>query len=89
MISDGILIPLLAFLLSLTLWGMKGSQKRHGKTTPLYAGVGGAIATLVGILVFMPIHIIGLISLVSASIWDIVLLRKQPSSCKTQANNKE
>jgi len=81
-ISDAILIPLLAFFLSLALWGMKSSQKKHGKTTPFYVGVGGAIAALVGILVFMPVHIIGLVTLVSASIWDIVLLRKSPSSCE-------
>ncbi|NOY71268.1 MAG: MerC domain-containing protein [Gammaproteobacteria bacterium] len=83
MISDAILIPLLAFFLILALWGMKSSQKRHGKTTPFYVGVGGAIAAFVGILVFMPVHIIGLITLVSASIWDIVLLRKPSSSHET------
>ncbi|MCF6303387.1 MAG: MerC domain-containing protein [Devosiaceae bacterium] len=34
-ISDAILIPLLALFLGIALWGMKGSQKRHGKTAPL------------------------------------------------------
>lgn len=82
-ISDAILIPLLALFLGLALWGMKGSQKRHGKTTPFYVGIGGAIAALVGVFVFIPVHVIGLITLVGASIWDIVLLRKQPSSCET------
>jgi len=41
MISDAILIPLLALFLSLALWGIKNSQKRHGKTTPFYVGAGG------------------------------------------------
>ena len=82
-ISDAILIPLLALFLSLALWGIKSSQKRHGKTAPFYIGAGGAAAAFIGILVFMPVHIIGLIALVGASIWDIVLLRKSPTSCET------
>lgn len=82
-ISDAILIPLLALFLSLALWGMKGSQKKHGKTVPFYIGVAGAVAALVGIFVFIPIHVIGLITLVGASIWDIVLLRKSPASCES------
>jgi len=82
-ISDAILIPLLAAFLSLALWGIKSSQKKHGKTTPFYVGLGGAVAALVGIFVFIPVHVIGLIVLVGASIWDIVLLRKSPVSCKT------
>jgi mercuric ion transport protein len=79
-ISDAILIPLLALFLGIALWGMKGSQKRHGKTTPFYVGVGGAVAALLGVFVFIPVHVIGLIALVGASIWDVVLLRKQASS---------
>lgn len=82
-ISDAILIPLLAAFLSLALWGIKSSQKRHGKTPPFYVGAGGAVAALVGIFVFIPVHAIGLITLVGASIWDIVLLRKPPSSSET------
>lgn len=81
-ISDAILIPLLALFLGFALWGLKGSQKKHGKTSPFYVGAGGAIAALVGIFVFIPIHVIGLIALVGASIWDIVLLRKSPASCE-------
>jgi len=46
-------------------------------------GSAGAIATLVGIFVFMPLHILGLVALVGASLWDIVLLRKQLSTCET------
>ena len=82
-ISDAILIPLLALFLGLALWGMKSSQRKHGKTTPFYVGVGGAVAALVGVFIFIPVHVIGLITLVGASIWDIVLLRKHPSTCET------
>jgi len=81
-ISDAILIPLLALFLGIALWGIKGSQKRHGKTTPFYVGAGGAVAALAGVFVFIPVHVIGLIALVGASIRDIVLLRKLPTLCE-------
>jgi len=81
-ISDAVLIPLLALFLGLALWGMKSSQRKHGKRAPFYVGVGGAVAALVGIFVSIPIHIIGLIALVGASVWDIVLLRKHSSVCE-------
>jgi len=43
----------------------------------------GPAAAFIGILIFMPLqHIVGLIALVGASIWDIVLLRKLPASCE-------
>lgn len=71
-ISDAILIPLLALFLGFALWGMKSSQHKHGKA-------------LVGVFVFIPVHVVGLIALVGASIWDIVLLRKSPSSCESTA----
>lgn len=78
-VSDAILIPLLALFLALALWGMKGSQKRHRKTTPFYVAMGGAVAALAGVFVFIPIHVVGLVVFIGASIWDIVLLRKSPS----------
>jgi len=82
-INDAVLIPLLALFLGIALWGMKSSQRKHGKKAPFYVGAAGAVAALVGVFVFIPIHVIGLIALVGASIWDIVLLRKSPSSCET------
>jgi len=82
-ISDAVLIPMLALFLGITLWGMKGSRAKHGNSKPLYLGSSGAIAALVGIFVFMPLHILGLVALIGASVWDIILLRKQPSTCET------
>ena len=82
-ISDTILIPLLVLFLALALWGIKGSQRKHSKTAPFYVGVAGAVAALVGVFVFIPIHVIGLIALVGASTWDIVFLQKYTSTCET------
>lgn len=83
MISDAILIPMLAVFLGIALWGLKNSRAKHGVSTPLYLGASGALAALVGIVVFMPLHVIGLIALVGASVWDIVLLRKNKLTCET------
>jgi len=81
-ISDAVLIPLLVIFLGLTLWGLQGSRARHGNSAPLYLGIGGALAALVGIFVFIPVHVAGLIAVVGASLWDIVLLRKTTTVCE-------
>lgn len=82
-VSDAVLIPLLALALAVALWGIRGSQKKHGQRAPFLVGLGGAIAALVGLFVFVPLHVTGLILLVGASVWDIILLRRVPSSCDT------
>jgi mercuric ion transport protein len=79
LIHDAILIPLLALFLGLTVWGLLASRRRHGINHPFYLGSAGAAAALAGILVFMPVHILGLVSLIVAAVWDIILLRR----CKT------
>ena len=75
--------PPLALALAVALWGIRGSQKKHGQRAPFLVGLGGAIAALVGLFVFVPLHVTGLILLVGASVWDIILLRRVPSSCDT------
>lgn len=75
-INDAVLIPLLAVFLGITLRGLHGSRTRHGNNAPFYVGTAGAAAALAGVFAFIPIHVIGLLALVSASVWDIVLVRK-------------
>lgn len=82
-ISDAILIPLLALFLGLTLWGLRSSRARHGNNNPFYAGAAGAAAALGGIFIFIPLHVAGLLMVVGASIWDIVLLRRTAHDCQT------
>ena len=84
-INDAILIPLLAIFLLIAVWGLKGSRARHGANGPFYLGSVGAVAAFVGILVFMPVHIIGLVAVIVAAIWDIVLLRKSPPTCESSS----
>lgn len=75
-ISDAVLIPLLAVFLGLTLWGLHASRTRHGNNTPLYLGTAGAAAALAGLFVFIPVHVTGLVTVIGAVIWDFVLLRR-------------
>ena len=82
-INDAILIPLLAIFLLIAVWGLKGSRTRHGVNGPFYLGSIGAVAAFVGILVFMPVHIIGLAIVIAAAVWDIVILRKGPPACES------
>jgi len=86
-ISDAFLVPLLTLFLLLTLWGMKSAQKKHKKVAPFYIGLGAAIAALLGLFVFMPLHIAGLVTLVAASIWDVLLIYKHHATCHTPNNN--
>jgi len=76
LINDAILIPLLALFLGLTVWGLLASRRRHGIYYPFYLGSAGAVAAFVGIFVFIPVHILGLVMLIGAAVWDIVLLRR-------------
>lgn len=82
-ISDAILIPLLAVFLGITLWGLKNSRAKHGINTPFYVGTAGAVAALAGVFVFIPIHVIGLFTIVGVSVWDIVLVRKNRLTSET------
>ncbi len=82
-ISDTILIPLLALFLGLTLWGLQGSRARHGNSIPFYVGAAGAAAALGGIFILIPLHVVGLLMVVGASVWDVVLLRRTARDCQT------
>ena len=75
-ISDAVLIPLLALFLGITLWGLHGARRWHGNPRPFQLAAAGAVAALAGVFVYLPIHVIGLLTLLGASVWDIVLVRK-------------
>ena len=87
-ISDAVLIPLLALFLGITLWGLHGARRRHGNSAPFYLGAAGAVAALAGVFVYLPVHVIGLLTLVGASVWDIVRVRKNRSACEVAPAGK-
>ncbi len=82
LLQDAILVPLLALFLALTLWGLWSSRRRHGRAEPFYLGAGGALAAVVGILTFMPVHILGLMAVIAATVWDFVLVKRQRAACE-------
>ncbi len=85
LLHDAILIPLLLVMLGFTLWGLNTSRKRHGKNTPFYLGIVSSFLAFVGLWVFSPISWAGFIGLITVSIWDMVLIKKQGVACETTA----
>lgn len=83
LINDAILIPLLLVFLGLSVWSLSSSGKRHGQNGPLYLGIGSSIIAFVGLWLFAPISYAGFAGLMGASVWDLVMVRKQSPSCAT------
>lgn len=75
-LHDAILIPLLIILLSFTVWSLHKSRKQHGHNNAFYLGAGSSVVAFVGLWFFAPVSWLGFIGLISASIWDIMLVRK-------------
>ncbi len=76
LINDAILIPLLVFFLSFNVWSLWSSRKKHGQKGPLYFGIASSLAAFIGLWVFAPISYAGFVGLISASVWDLITVRK-------------
>lgn len=83
LINDAILIPLLVLFLGFSIWSLKVSRQKHGQKGPLYLGIGCSVVAFVGLWVFAPVSYAGFAGLVGASVWDLVMVRKQTPSCAT------
>ena len=83
LLHDAILIPLLVILLGFTLWSLNGSRKKHGQNGPFYVGAVASVLAFVGLWIFAPVSWLGFIALVSASAWDIILIRKHGVACQS------
>ena len=71
LINDLILIPLFTVFLGISVWGLKKASSCHNDKRPFYLGTFSALLAFIT-LWFAPIlAYIGLLGLVSASIWDI------------------
>ena len=77
LINDLVLIPVFVVFLGITLWGLWTSRKRHGHVGPFYLGTAAAIIAFAALWFFVPLSYVGLAALISASVWDIVLLRQR------------
>jgi len=82
-LHDAILIPLLVIFLGFTVWSLHKSKQKHGQNTAFYLGAGSSIVAFVGLWVFAPVSWMGFIGLIAASIWDIMLVKKNKTVIET------
>jgi mercuric ion transport protein len=76
LIKDVILIPLLVIFLGLAIWNLESSRKQHSSNGPLYLGSAAAILAFTSIWFSTVISYLGFLSLIAASMWDFILVRK-------------
>jgi hypothetical protein len=75
LISDKILIPLLVVFLGISIWGVYKSSKYHGRKGSLILVVVSDVVVFADIWFSKPLVYIGLVGLITASLWDIYLKR--------------
>ena len=76
LINDLVLIPIFVAFLGFTLWVLNSSRKRHKNASPLILGGTSAAVAFTALWLFTPLSYLALATLIAASIWDIVLLRR-------------
>ena len=80
LINDKILIPLLVVFLGISIWGIYKSSKSHERKGSLILVIVSAIFVFVAIWFSRLLVYIGLVGLITASIWDIYLMK----TCKQE-----
>lgn len=75
LISDAILIPLLALFLAATIWGVHRDRRRHASPGPLMLSSLAAGFTLAGLWISSIVVAVGLVALVASSLWNFRLVR--------------
>ena len=75
LIRDAILVPLLVIFLAVSIWGIHRSVSKHGKGTPRTLAVICSVVIIIAIWFSPPLVLLGLVSLIAASVWDIYLCR--------------
>lgn len=76
LIHDAILIPLLAIFLGVTIWSLSRERSRHGRAGPERTAWGAALLVVGGLWVGGLVVAVGLATLVAATIWNAVLVRR-------------
>jgi Flp pilus assembly protein TadB len=76
--NDLILLPFLALLLGLTLWGLERGVSRHGLRRVFIVGLVGAVLLVVSIFFHFlrPLLYAGMVAIIGASLWNIFALRQ-------------
>ena len=76
LITDVVLLPVLAAMLALTMWGLARGRSIHGSRGPLTLGAIGAIALTVGVFTSRWLLSLGAVLLVLAPLWNIAARRR-------------
>lgn len=74
LVRDAILIPLLALFLVITIGSLRRERRRHGCAAPERLAWVAAVLTLAGLWVSAVVTALGLVLLVSASVWNAWLV---------------
>ena len=76
LLHDLILLPLLIVFLGIGLWGMRRSMAVHGQPRPLILAVVSSVVIFVAVWFSRPLVLLGLLGLVTASVWDMALRQR-------------
>lgn len=76
LITDVVLLPVLAAMLALAMWGLVRGRSIHGSRGPLTLGAIGAIALTVGVFTSRWLLGLGAVLLVLAPLWNIAARRR-------------
>ncbi len=85
-VHDAYLLPLFVGFIALSLWSLYRSARRHARLQPFWlALIGGIVGSVALWLLVTGIYshswpmYIGLVMLVSGSVWDLIYARRAPS----------
>jgi mercuric ion transport protein len=76
LITDTVLLPVLAAMLVLALWGLERGRSSHGARGPLRLGAVGAVTLTAGVFTSRWLLGLGAGLLVSATLWNIAARRR-------------
>lgn len=76
LITDAVILPLLAATLMLALWGLARGRSSHGSRGPFALGVAGAVALTAGVFASRWLLGLGAGLLMMATLWNIAARRR-------------
>ncbi len=71
-------IPFVLLGVFVAAWGLWLGHKVHGRGEPLAVGIFGIVVAVCGMLVYSPLVVVGVLTILAATIWSANL--KQPAS---------
>lgn len=81
LLTDAVLIPILAVALGVTLWGLRSGYRRHARPAPVVLALLGSVIAVGGLFVWVPLAFGGFAMVVAGSVWNLVALRACSAAC--------